>query len=526
MSRRMALRDSILLFVLALLVRVLTMPLLSGPGYMDAAYYVDGALNLYEGRGFNDFFLWNYMGDPAGIPQPSHLYWMPLSSILIYISFVILGPTFRAAQVPFVLLSALLPVLSYWVAYSVAQQRRHAVVSGLLAILSGFYLLRWVTPDNFAPFAIAGGICLWALGRGIERPGWGWFALSGVGAGLGHLSRADGMLLVAVAGLAILWSAYRDRTQVRRLAGGLAWLLAGYLVVMGPWFVRNWITIGRPLATDGTQTVWLTNYDDLFGYRNPLTVERYLAWGWGNIVSSKLRALWLNAQTVLFVGWMIFMVPPGLIGVWRMRRRASFLGAWLYLAALYLAMSLVFTFAGWRGGMLHSLVALLPFLYAAAMEGLDVFVAWMVRHRRNWRQREAQTVFSWAAVVFALALSIVLAIQVVPGARTEHPYQQIAGWLEAQDDPQARVMINDPAMLYYYGRRPCIVIPNGGVDTVIEVMRRYGVQFLVLDENNPTLHDLYVNPGRETRLELVQTFPEPGSVSYQMHVFRLKESGE
>ena len=47
-------------------------------------------------------------------------------------------------------------------------------------------------------------------------------------------------------------------------------------------------------------------------------------------------------------------------------------------------------------------------------------------------------------------------------------------------------MINDPAMLYYYGRRPCIVIPNGGVDTVIEVMQRYGVRFLVLDENNST----------------------------------------
>ena len=87
-------------------------------------------------------------------------------------------------------------------------------------------------------------------------------------------------------------------------------------------------------------------------------------------------------------------------------------------------------------------------------------------------------------------------------------------------------MINDPAMLYYYGRRPCIVIPNGGVDTVIEVMQRYGVRFLVLDENNPTLDDLYVNPGREPRLELVQTLLEPGSAPNRMLVLRLKESSE
>jgi 4-amino-4-deoxy-L-arabinose transferase-like glycosyltransferase len=462
------------------------------------------------------------MGDPAGIPQPSHLYWMPLSSVLIYLSFLVLGPTFRAAQVPFVLLSALLPVLSYWVAYGVSRQRRHAIVSGLLAILSGFYLLRWVTPDNFAPFAIAGGVCLWALGQGIEKQSWGWFALAGVGAGLGHLARADGMLLVAVAGLMVLWSAYRDRTQVRRLAGRLGWLLAGYSVVMGPWFVRNWVTIGQPLATGGTQTVWLTDYDDLFGYRSPLGVERYLAWGWGNIVASKLRALWLNLQTVLFVGWMIFLFPPGLAGAWRLRKRASFQGAWLYLMALYLAMSLVFTCAGWRGGMLHSLVALLPFLYAAAMEGLDAFCGWMARRRKSWRQREAQTVFSGAAVVFALALSLVLAIQVAPAARAEHPYRRVARWLDEQSDSQARVMINDPAMFYYYGRRSCVVIPNSGLDTVIEVMRRYDVQFLVLDENNPTLHDLYANPEREPRLRRVHTFQEPTP----MHVFQLKESGE
>ena len=526
MSRRTAWRDCILLFLLALLVRALTVPLLSGPGYMDAAYYIDGALNLYEGRGFNDLFLWNYMGDPTGIPQPSHLYWMPLSSMLIYLSFLVLGPTFRAAQVPFVLLSALLPVLSYWVAYDIAQKRRHAVVSGLLTILSGFYLLRWVTPDNFAPFAVAGGVCLWTLGRGLEKPGWGWFALSGIGAGLGHLSRADGMLLVVVAGLMILWSAYRDRTQIRRLALGLVWLVVGYGIVMGPWFVRNWIAIGRPLATDGTQTVWLTNYDDLFGYQIPLTVDRYLAWGWGNIVSSKLRGLWLNLQTVLFVGWMIFLIPPGLAGVWRLRKRVSFQGAWWYLVVLYLTMSLVFTFAGWRGGMLHSLVALLPFLYAAAMEGLDAFCSWMARRRRNWRAREAQAVFSGAAVVFGLALSIVLAVQVAPAAGAEHPYRRVAGWLAAEGDPQARVMINDPATFFYYGRRPCVVIPNGGLETVIEVMRRYDVQWLVLDENNPTLHELFVDPRQEPRLELVQTLQEPDPVSNTVHIFRLKESGE
>ena len=143
---------------------------------------------------------------------------------------------------------------------------------------------------------------------------------------------------------------------------------------MAPWFARNLRVIGRPLSTAGLQTLWLTDYDDLFSYGKPLTLRAYLDWGWDNILRSKLQALWLNAQTVLFVGWMIALAPLGLLGAWRLRRQAAFRLAGLYGVLLYLTMSLVFTFPGWRGGMLHSTVALLPALYAAAMEGLDLFV--------------------------------------------------------------------------------------------------------------------------------------------------------
>ena len=75
-------RDCVLLFFLALLVRLLIAFPIHQPGYMDAAYSYDIALNLVRGQGFVEPFLWNYLDDPAGLPHPSHLYWMPLTSIL------------------------------------------------------------------------------------------------------------------------------------------------------------------------------------------------------------------------------------------------------------------------------------------------------------------------------------------------------------------------------------------------------------------------------------------------------------
>lgn len=471
---------------------------------MDASYYVDGALSLYDGRGFNDPFIWNYLDDPAGIPHPSHLYWMPMSSILAYLSFLVFGPSYRAAQAPFVLLSSLLPAVSYLVAYDVAGRRRHAVVAALLTIFSGFYMRYWVTPDNFAPFAVAGALCLWACGRGLRDGRLGWFALAGLCAGLGHLSRADGVLLAVAAGLAGIVQVARDRAKLRRALFWYAVLVGAYLLVMGPWFVRNWLAIGRPLSTAGMQTVWLTDYDDLFSYGKVLNLQTYLSWGWSNILRSKLRGLWLNLQTVLFVGWMVFLAAFGLLGAWRLRRRVEFRPALLYLVILYLALSLVFTFAGWRGGMLHSTVALLPTLFAAAMEGLDAAVAWAARRRPTWRPREAQQVFAGAFVLFAVVLSVVLYARELPGAAQAHPYARAAAWLDAHASPQARAMVNDPATFYYHGRRECVAIPNAGQDTVLQVMRRYGIEYLVLDANNPTLSDLIDAPQSQACLQLLE----------------------
>src|SRR5262245_60455010 len=105
---------------------------------MDATYSYVNALNLATGRGFVEDFVWNYLSNPGLPPQPSHLYWMPLTSILASMGLVIGGMSYRAAQIPFVLLSAALAPLSYSIARIVSTRRGVAWLAGLLAIFSGF----------------------------------------------------------------------------------------------------------------------------------------------------------------------------------------------------------------------------------------------------------------------------------------------------------------------------------------------------------------------------------------------------
>ncbi len=505
---------------LTVAVRLVTALPLERPGYMDAAYYVDGALSLYQGHGLNEMFIWNYLDDPQGIPHPSHLYWMPLSSFLAYASFLVFGPSFRAAQVPFALLSSLLPVITYLVALDVTQDRQRARYAGLLATFSGFYLIYWAVPDSFAPYAVAGAVCLWAAGRGMRGDGGYWFAIAGLSAGVAHLARADGLLLPAVILLLGAIQLVRGSVPRRRIAGQILLFGICYLGVMAPWFARNIAVSGHLLPTDGTATMWLTSYDDLYRYSGGLTPQAYLAWGWGNILRSKLDGLWKNLGQVAFAGWMIYLAPFGLLGVWRLRRRVELRAEWLYLIALYLAMSLVFTYPGMRGGMFHSLSALLPFLYVAALEGLDMAVEWVARRRAHWHAGRAQRVFRVAAIAFAVVLSTVLYSQRLDGFTGTHPYQAVGRWLDANASRTAWAMVNDPPSFTYYTGRPSVAIPNEDLETALAVMRRYGVQYLVLDQANATLSGLYDAPASDARLVL-----EEGFVGGQqtMYLFRLRE---
>ena len=128
--------DWLLLFALSLSLRLVAAVFIPHPGYMDAAYSYDIALNLTRGAGLSEPFLWNYLDDPAGLPHPSHLYWMPLPTILAWLGMITFGHTYRAAQVLFVVLSALLPLVSYWVALQITHRRFYGWLAGLLTIFT------------------------------------------------------------------------------------------------------------------------------------------------------------------------------------------------------------------------------------------------------------------------------------------------------------------------------------------------------------------------------------------------------
>jgi 4-amino-4-deoxy-L-arabinose transferase-like glycosyltransferase len=503
-------RDLWMLLCLSLAMRLGIATLITRPGYMDAAYYAVGAVRLAQGGGLNEPFLWNYLDDPAGLPHPGFLYWMPLPSLLAAPFAALFPGSFFALQFPFAVIAALLPLVAYGVAWEVTAQRRVSWTAALLTLFSGFLFPYWNLPETFAPFALWGSAALWLAGR-QQR----WFVSLAVGflVGLAHLTRADGVLLLPVVVLVPLLSSSLRKQYASRLGACSSLIISGYLLVMIPWFVRNLSVSGSLLSPAGTKTLWLTEYNDLFCYGCDLSLSSYLAWGWDNILASKLYALWINFQRLLAEDCQVFLLPFVLIGLYRLRRRPSFLLCLVYWVLLYLFHSLAFTFPGWRGGFFHSSGVLLPFLCVAAVEGLDAAVGWVGR-RRRWNLRQARKVFTTAAVVAAMVLSGYAAAQKLPAWwNADEVYRELGSWFDTRAVPADTViMVDNPPGFYYHTGRPSIVVPNSDVDMLLEVCERYGVDYLVLDVNRPVpLTALYESRMVPPWLAL-ETFFERGNV--------------
>jgi len=174
------------------------------------------------------------------------------------------------------------------------------------------------------------------------------------------------------------------------------------------------------------------------------------------------------------------------------------LGVALYAVALHLAMTFVFAYPGYRGGLFHSSAALLPFWAALGVSGLDEAIAWAAA-RRRWNTAQAQSVFGAAMVVLAAAISVgVLASRLEAWNDNGAFYDGVVADLS----PDAVLMVNDPAALYYHTGHAGVVVPDSEPDVVPDIATRFGVTHLVLDENRTAPFDgLY--RGEESRPYLV-----------------------
>ncbi|HTX91988.1 MAG TPA: hypothetical protein VMC09_12310 [Anaerolineales bacterium] len=490
----------LLLAALGLAVGVLAAAFQPAPGYMDADYYYAGGLQLVRGHGFTEPYLWNYLDDPAGLPHPSNAYWMPLASLLAAAGAALFGPgSWSAARAGFLAVFACLPPLTAALAWRLTSRRDLGLTAGLLAVFPAFYLPLTTTTDTFGLYMLLGGCFFLVLYR---RTSFLTPLLLGLLAGLMHLARADGLLWLLLAFLAvwfILPKAARSTTFYFSIL-----TLAGYLLVMAPWFIRNLNAFGTPLAPGGSKMLWLTSYDQLFAY--PAGQVTSTAWwqsGLPDILRARLWAFGLNLANALSVQGEVFLLPLIGIGAWHLRKDRRILLAGLAWLLTLGAMTVAFPFAGARGGFLHSGAAVQIVWWALAPIGLDRLIAWGVR-RRGWAAGLASRLFQGALVTLAVLLTAAVFWGRILGGSGGQPWGQENAAYQQMDDFLVNqgllsgdvVMVANPPGFSLVSGNSAIAVPDGSVETLLDAAQRYNAIYLILEQGS-------------TPSELLSTYQQP-----------------
>jgi hypothetical protein len=382
----------------------------------------------------------------------------------------------RGVQAIFSALSALLVPLAASLAWSLWGRRDYAIAAGLLTLFSGHYTGYWGSaPDSFGPFALAvtGAI----LAAADER-----WLLAGVATGFAALTRGDGLLIGLVVG---------GQAIYKRNWRGAGLLAAACLLILAPWWARNWLVAGTPWPGGGLKTLWLVQYEELFSPGQELSLPRYLAQGLGPLLRAKAEAGLYNAY-LLLGGWP-YLGGFALAGCWQRRCEPRVRLALLYAAALWLGMTLGFTLPAQHGSTFHSASALVIWQAACVPAGIAVVTGWLKR----WLKWDAARYTRYLlvrlvglAVVVSLAQYGLIWLRIIRPELTGHgwinhghdPYVAVGQWLDEQNAPATQpVIVRDPPSFFGVTGRFAIMLPHD-LSFLDRAADRYGARCTVMEE--------------------------------------------
>lgn len=485
---RPRLGDVLLLTLFAFVARVIAGLLVSWPPYTDPGYYTLVATRVADGFGFTVPVLWSFLEVGGSIPAdavlpvPSNGHWMPLTSIVAAGSMAIFGSDYRAGQVPMILLSTALVPATYLIGIRFWRQRFVAVAGALLAVFAGPLLIMYPTIDNFAVFGVTGCAAIWFACEavGARRP-LTWLLGSGALVGLATLARVDG-LLIAVAPMTAwaLIAGRRGLAEWPRLIGLGAASLGAFAIVVAPWALRNIAEFGAALPSAGGHTLWITQYNEQFSIGHQPSIGKYLGWGIGPIVASKLIS-WgelIGRTTVLLGG--IFVIPFA-AGLWRERRREELAPFLVYFIVMFAAMGLIFTFHAPKGAFYHSAPAWLPFAFPLAVASMAPVASAAGRFWRFLGRAQTHRFLILAGLAGAVFLSLIgSTILYQQWSASRERELAAASFLASGGRSSDVIMYSDPASMALTTGNPGIAGPFDGYPIQERVIRAFDVTWVVV----------------------------------------------
>jgi len=256
---------------------------------------------------------------------------------------------------------------------------------------------------------------------------------------------------------------------------------------VGPWYARQLATFGSlsPSTASG-KVLFIRDIGEWNSITTPATLDHLLGMGLGPLLMTRIAGL--IAAVVIFTTLVAagILLPFMIIGGWARRRSIDF-GPYFAYAAILFAFSAIVSAVHVPGGtFIHSAIALAPYAYILAVEGIAVAVAWIAARRPRWNVDAATRLFTVVIVGIVVLAAIPGAIstyRIWDGVRVDR--KAVGAALDlAGAAPDARIMTIDAAGYRYWTGRGGVVSPNDPLDTIRQVAEAYAIEWLVVEPND------------------------------------------
>ncbi|MGM0599786.1 MAG: hypothetical protein ACQETH_08215 [Candidatus Rifleibacteriota bacterium] len=449
-------KTALILFLFSLFILYMASTLVKPQASMDAAYYHIMADKLQQEKGFEEPVVWHYLHEYDSLKHPMD-YWMPLGIIL-----------YRAARIPVgdageVLLNIILwSFLLALVFFDVKKQTEsyfYSIFAALTLLFCGRNLFYLLTTDNIVFYAVLGYLFLRTTGRQKQQP-----FVSAILAGLITLTRIEGIIIAAFAGFLILFHS-RSIKQT-----GLYMLV--FLLVISPWMIRNYITLGQ-IWTSNTGALFIQNYEDLFKENYEGSLTYMLEPGMTQLASQRFYGLWDSFLNLIVVPSQFLFLPLWLIAVVKLRNRFIFNLVSL-VGLFWLLCGVVFTHQAIKGTTMH----ISAFFYGAFAYLSGCGFYYLQKHKK-YRQR----FINFVAIVL---LGWVVTFSSISIYKLNNRYSQDNGpyielFKQFKFDPGAAIVSAYPIYVYFLSEIPGAVSGFLDVDTTVSTAQKFSCNYILLD---------------------------------------------
>jgi hypothetical protein len=499
----------IIVFLTALIIRLLLAIKSCHPGHGDSSFYFTLAQNIVNGRGFVIDYIWQYLTIPADITHNAIEFWMPLSSVIMAAAMAIGGKSLFVALIPGIISGMLIPVIVYSWSRNFSDSRFVQIGSAGLTLFLPTLVAFSIITDSTVYYVLFVSVALLFMAKAQQKPVF--YLCSAAFIGLAHLTRQDSILLLPVLLLMIFFGSHRTTAKLR-------WFflaLIVYVAVFSPVWISNFKQFGAPLSPGPSKAMFVTNHEDLYSYGKDLSWHGYLRWGINNMIGSRAKAAADNIK-ILYdsaSGPILILALTGLIGLfysgeWRNRWRL-YLPPILYALVLIFFYSIIVPFNAEGGAFHRSVLSICPFLIIMAVD----FVY------SQFSSKKTAVVLIWLIGFYLLGYSSMLSVNLVKKHNLLSAQMNELKTVLKQHIVEGRetvVMTRNPWEVHYSTGLKTLQIPNNDSDTIYKVAKRFGADFLILPGQRPALDCLLNDSCFDSRFRKLTGIPNTNMTLFRI----------